>query len=264
MISAREIQSRANQLGVRDLQIEKDYVISWVLYALANHPRLHSLLIFKGGTVLKKVYYREYRFSEDLDFTCQHSNFSTDQLFLWFDELFQCIRKEANMILQYVKPNLISASGIHFVIQYQGPLGGFGRHKGIKVDISKEEIVLFPPDQRSVFIDYADLSKFKIACYLLEEVFIEKMRCIIQRMQARDYYDLWFISANENLSLGLLWNDFVRKCESKRINPALFYTRLKERVPFYRGQWRHSLGNQIRDLPAFEKVEREINRYFKK
>ncbi len=89
------------------------------------------------------------------------------------------------------------------------------------------------------------------------------MRCIIQRMQARDYYDLWFISANENLSLGLLWNDFVRKCESKRINPALFYTRLKERVPFYRGQWRHSLGNQIRDLPAFEKVEREINRYFK-
>ncbi|MEY3855260.1 MAG: hypothetical protein RIS68_1274 [Bacteroidota bacterium] len=209
MISAREIQSRANQLGVRDLQIEKDYVISWVLYALANHPSLHSLLIFKGGTVLKKVYYREYRFSEDLDFTCQHSNFSTDQLFLWFDELFQCIRQEANMILQYVKP------------------------------------------------------KFKIACYLLEEVFIEKMRCIIQRMQARDYYDLWFISANENLSLGLLWNDFVRKCESKCINPGLFYTRLKERVPFYRGQWRHSLGNQIRDLPAFEKVEREINRYFK-
>jgi predicted nucleotidyltransferase component of viral defense system len=264
MISAREIQSRANHLGVRDLQIEKDYVISWVLLALAKHPKLQSLLIFKGGTVLKKVYYCDYRFSEDLDFTCKHSNFSGDQLFSWFDEIFQCIRQEANMILQSIKPNLESSSGIHFMIQYQGPLGGFGRQKGIKVDISKEDILIYPSIPGSVFIEYSDLSPFQLITYALEEVFIEKMRCIIQRMQARDYYDLWFISANANLSLGFLWNDFVRKCESKRINPALFYSRLKDRVPFYRGQWRHSLGNQIRDLPAFEKVEREINRYFKK
>jgi len=47
------------------MMIEKDYVLGWVLFGLMWVPEL----VFKGGTVLAKVYFpRTWRLSEDLDF----------------------------------------------------------------------------------------------------------------------------------------------------------------------------------------------------
>lgn len=40
MIKAGEIQAIAGKEGVRDTQIEKDHVISWVTYGIANNPFL--------------------------------------------------------------------------------------------------------------------------------------------------------------------------------------------------------------------------------
>ena len=63
MIKPGEIQKKANQVGVRDQQIEKDYILSWILWGVANHEQLSKIVVFKGGTVLKKVYFEDYRFS---------------------------------------------------------------------------------------------------------------------------------------------------------------------------------------------------------
>jgi Nucleotidyl transferase AbiEii toxin, Type IV TA system len=49
--------------------IEKDYVLGWVLAAIAAEPAIAERWIFKGGTCLRKCYHKTYRFSEDLDFT---------------------------------------------------------------------------------------------------------------------------------------------------------------------------------------------------
>ena len=40
MIKPGEIQKWANQIGVRDAQIEKDYILSWILCGIANHYEL--------------------------------------------------------------------------------------------------------------------------------------------------------------------------------------------------------------------------------
>ena len=37
MITPGEIQKKANQAGVRDQQIEKHYILSWILWGGANH-----------------------------------------------------------------------------------------------------------------------------------------------------------------------------------------------------------------------------------
>ena len=68
MIPPSEIASMAHRLGLGDKTIEKDYVLTWTLLAVANSP-LRERLAFKGGTALKKIYIPDYRFSEDLDFT---------------------------------------------------------------------------------------------------------------------------------------------------------------------------------------------------
>jgi predicted nucleotidyltransferase component of viral defense system len=73
MILPKEINKYASQYKVSDRQIEKDYILTWVLNGISNHPELSKAMVFKGGTVLKKCYIEDYRFSEDLDFTRKSS-----------------------------------------------------------------------------------------------------------------------------------------------------------------------------------------------
>jgi len=55
-------------LRIREDVLERDYCLAWLLSALSE-SELKPVLAFKGGTALKRCYYAEYRFSEDLDFT---------------------------------------------------------------------------------------------------------------------------------------------------------------------------------------------------
>ena len=49
MIKPGEIQQKANAVGVRDQQIEKDYILSWILFGIAKHEQLSKGIVFKGG-----------------------------------------------------------------------------------------------------------------------------------------------------------------------------------------------------------------------
>ncbi len=63
MIEPKEINKIAATNRVSDRQIEKDYVLSWVLFSISKNNILNNTLIFKGGTVLKKAYFEDYRYS---------------------------------------------------------------------------------------------------------------------------------------------------------------------------------------------------------
>ncbi len=54
MISPAEVAKLAYRLGVSDRVIEKDYVLSWLLIAIAE-SNLRNSLAFKGGTALKEA-----------------------------------------------------------------------------------------------------------------------------------------------------------------------------------------------------------------
>ena len=70
MIKQAKIQKLAGKIGVRDAQTEKDYILSWILTGISHVEKLRAALAFKGGTALKKFYFADHRFSEDIDFTC--------------------------------------------------------------------------------------------------------------------------------------------------------------------------------------------------
>ncbi len=135
MIKPGEIQNKARESGVRDQQIEKDYILSWILQGIAQHKQLSETLVFKGGTVLKKVYFKDYRFSEDLDFTLLENTVSNEQIFEWFAGVFEYISEEANIPLEIeiVENNKHEDGGINFYISYIGPLGGLGANKKVKI-----------------------------------------------------------------------------------------------------------------------------------
>jgi predicted nucleotidyltransferase component of viral defense system len=67
MIKQSEIQKLSELYKVPKSQIDKDWVLSYLLYAIVSIPELKNIMTFKGGTCLKKCYFPNYRFSEDLD-----------------------------------------------------------------------------------------------------------------------------------------------------------------------------------------------------
>lgn len=63
------LQEARKRLGIPWEVLECDYLLSWVLAGIAQTDAFRDTLIFKGGTSLKKCYFGDYRFSEDLDFS---------------------------------------------------------------------------------------------------------------------------------------------------------------------------------------------------
>jgi predicted nucleotidyltransferase component of viral defense system len=63
MILQKEISVAAAKNRLKDTQVEKDYVLSWILLGISQNELLSTNLVFKGGTVLKKIYFPDYRFS---------------------------------------------------------------------------------------------------------------------------------------------------------------------------------------------------------
>ena len=264
MIKPGEIQKKAITVGVRDQQIEKDYVLGWILQGIAFHNELSKIIVFKGGTVLKKVYFKDYRFSEDLDFTLLEDSITNQLIFDYFKTTFNYVREEANIPLEIIEDNEHGDGGINFYISYIGPLGGTVSNKRIKVDISRSEKLQFEPQECELINTYLDQEKHKLLCYSLEEILIEKMRSVMQRMQARDFYDIWYLIEIENLEPDFYINEFINKCKSKGINSSEFFNKLEQRLPQYKARWEKSMRDQIKNLPEFEQVKRETMRHLRK
>mgnify|MGYP000961833203 CR=1 FL=1 len=262
MIKQAEIQKVAREAGVRDTQIEKDYVLTWILYGISQHELLSEALTFKGGTVLKKFYFEDYRYSEDLDFTLLEESKTNEDIETAFLEVFEFIKDEANMDLSMDDFDEHQTGNINFFINYIGPLGGRG--KQVKVDISRNELLKFNLEEKHMIEVYSDQEECSLKCYSLNEVMTEKMRSLLSRVQPRDFYDLWFLSENESLEMADLLSEYEEKAVFKGLKPETIGKRLEKILPVFEKQWETSMSDQIQDLPPFKRVERELGRHFRK
>jgi len=267
MIKPGEIQKRANQLKVRDGQIEKDYIITWILFGLSRNKLLFNNLVFKGGTVLKKAYFADYRFSEDLDFTLIHDGISNEILFSELDKIFEFVKEEANIILKTKDiQEYKNRETLNFYISYVGPLGGSLDSKDLKIDITCREQLEFDTVARRIFVEYSDLrqQEFKIKCYQLSEIMIEKMRALLSRAIPRDLYDLWYLLKYENMDLQDYYYEFERKAKFKNYKPEEFPEGVIKKEQIFKRDWNNNLRHQIRELPDFSEVMREMKKHFRK
>jgi predicted nucleotidyltransferase component of viral defense system len=68
-MTQKEIEHIALQKDILKAIIDKDWVLGHLLNAFYSFEDIKNCFVFKGGTCLKKCYFGDYRFSEDLDFT---------------------------------------------------------------------------------------------------------------------------------------------------------------------------------------------------
>ena len=153
---------------------------------------------------------------------------TNEQIFEWFNEVFEYVKEDANIPLAIIDNNDYEDGGINFYISFIGPLGGQGSNKKVKVDISKTEQLQNDPVLKDVIISYSDLEEHQLLCYPLEEVLIEKMRTIMQRMQAKDFYDIWFLLEKHGMDAAFHIKEFERKCAGKNLNHVDFAKKMAE------------------------------------
>lgn len=85
----------------------------------------------------------------------------------------------------------------------------------------------------------------------------------MQRMQPRDYYDIWYLLEVHGMDVEYYTPEFTRKCESKELNPKEFHKKMEQKLPQYKARWQKSMSDQIKDLPDFDQVQREVQRQIK-
>jgi predicted nucleotidyltransferase component of viral defense system len=143
-------------------------------------------------------------------------------------------------------------------ILYEGPLG---RERRIKLDVADDELVV-ESERRQLIRRYPDqaVPAPTISVYTLVEVGAEKLRCVIQRLQCRDPFDLHRLLVSEAIDGERAWAIFEDKARHKGIDPQTFPARLGAREPEYERRWERELSEHVNDVPHFERTIRELRR----
>lgn len=265
MVRRAEVSRRAAEKGLPERSIEHDYCLSWVLIALGSREFLYDLLAFKGGTCLRKVYFPEWRYSEDLDFTAAR-RVDPARVIEQIEDACAQLRERVGLVASVDLSSVDSDDAtLSLNISYVGPLSRTSQLGRIKVDISMDEVVLTPPQRRAVFAEYSDQMECSAAirAYTLEEICAEKIRSMLQRTEPRDLYDVWRILQEppEDFADVDLQEMVVQKCIKKRVRFEGFDALLSdERLSRFRRSWGERLHHQIVGLPDFGRVARELSR----
>lgn len=157
MITDAEIRRHARLGGVEPRIVELDYALGWAIRGIAKHPRLARSLAFKGGTCLRKCYFPEYRFSEDLDFTATQ-RFDLEVLATALTEAFAETESVSGVDFRVQEPKLRVIEDEHgrestrFTVCWRGPHALRGSPRGLRLDITWHEVLAFHTEQRTSVI----------------------------------------------------------------------------------------------------------------
>jgi len=263
MIPQAEISKIAYRESMNDKVIEKDYVITWLLLALADSD-LKDILAFKGGTALKKIYFPNYRYSEDLDFTLT-SQTSNDQLLQKLNNVLDTLAKERGFQFDLPEVKIEErADSLTAYADFVGPLQARLGSRSIKIDFTMTEKLIFPIESKAIHSPYSDAVIRTFPTYTLEEILVEKLCAIIGRTEPRDIYDVNYLFSGSDIDFLKIPDAFREKAEFKGIEAGRLKESLNEKQDKYARMWEKRLRHQVRDLPHLEETNRAVNRSLRK
>jgi len=275
------LQQAREEFGIPWEVLERDYLLSWLLAGIGQVDILRKLIVFKGGTALKKCYFGDYRFSEDLDFSGlegvptgssleQEINKACDATVALLDSYtpveLTCHR--------YTEKEPHPGGQEAFTIRARFPWHR-KPHTRVMVEITLDEPVLKSISSRKIMHGYGETLDAKIQVYALEEIVAEKLRAILQhqlklkergwsRSRARDYYDLWRVlgAYRHQMDLSDLPALLQKKCSVRKVafKDAEDFFR-DPMLAYVRQTWSQWLGPLIPELPELDTVIGELRHW---
>ena len=267
----------ASASGVPLDVIQKDYALSHVLVGLASQRALVETLVLKGGTALKKYFFGDYRFSEDLDFSTRDAPRGAA-----LEPALDAAMEAATKSLQGYGPFTVEMQRVRhrgphpkgqedFAVSVRFPWQTLVGTK-IKLEITHDEPVVLEPEPRDLIHEYGEQLAATLPCYRVDEIAAEKLRSLRQtdkklaergwnKPRARDYYDLWRVLG---AYAGVLEKDAMpallqKKCAHREVaykNLDDFFT--ERLVSEARANWESNLGKFVKNLPPCDQVLNEL------
>ncbi len=190
MLEQKQVNHYAQASRVDSLVAERDVVLTYVLKVLAEQHLLSSLA-FKGGTCMKKIYFRKTgRFSMDLDFTSTKIDRAKFKL-----QLTSLLHKQKHYGISFhIDDEWDSEDSSGAVIGYSHDWNS----DKFEIEVSFRETPILPVVElvilEEVYFRYCEFEPFNVPCLQKAEILSEKIRASFQRIKARDLFDLYLFA----------------------------------------------------------------------
>ncbi len=252
MITLGRITQQADADGVDADTVERDYVLTHVMASLSHHPD-SDMFQFKGGTLLRLCYFNEYRYSADIDLNLEPGTEMQDALGV-LGEILDATQERVGL------PHLALVTEPKLRIEFIGPKRT-ARPRIIKLDILTDELIIDSDTSRSLLHRYDDQPQTPpIRTYGLPEATAEKLRCVMQRLQCRDLYDIWYLLGEAGIDAAEIRRHFEMKAEHRGLDPDSFAQRFEKRIESYEQRWEGELVSYMTPVPDIDRVVREVKR----
>lgn len=239
MIDEREIERRAERLGLLSIQIGKDYLLNHLLAATAD---VSAPLVFRGGTALARVYWPDFRLSEDLDFISTAS--ATDIAAAITSAVTMAAERTGTTLRPTIPP--IREGWTQCEVRWDGGT--------IQMDVNRGEGPKLPVEKRTLDLPYSDLARDArtLEVVALQEILANKWYMLDDRKEPRDLFDLWYGVCVRGVPLDQVADAFRAKYAGK---PGKWRV---ERAKKLEAAWEERFAHQVNDLPPFQQVFGEV------
>lgn len=256
MIDKKEIESRAKEFEIHPSNVERDYVFGWLLFGIFTISDLRETIFLKGGNALRKGYFENTRFSNDLDFGIP-GDVRQDYLLNEINKVCDFIQERAHVVFvredNRIEEKFPAADtplpGLRVweLRIYFKDFYGKADHIRIKIsmDVTRFDKVLLPIQNVELIHPYSDAAELacKIRCMKLEEIIATKLKCLLQRQHAPDLFDYVYTIRflGGELNKGEVVKTFVKKTIFGR-NPYILKDILhKTPFDFCKEYWHRSI-----------------------
>jgi predicted nucleotidyltransferase component of viral defense system len=267
VIAEAEIRRLAATWLVDPMIADLDYVLGCFLSQWYRDRAAQSLR-FKGGTCLRKTYFGNYRFSEDLDFTAEE-RISIDELRSLLERTIQQTQDVFGLNLSERPPRIeiindeYGKESYQARLYYRGPLRWRGDPRAIRLDISHDEYLGQPAEARDIIHPYSDLdlvTGVTIRCYSLAEMLSEKLRALSGQRRfsiARDLYDVFQLVKRGSSDLAVVISILPRKFSVKGLDlKEIDLDNVEDRREEFERDWERNLRYLLptSEEPSFEEA----------
>ena len=229
-------------------QIEQDLIITAALMKIYNHSELKSLLAFRGGTALNKLFFKPpSRYSEDIDLVQIKSAKIGDTIDL--------LRSVLDSWLGEPKRNY-SEGRISLLYKVTSD-DGFPIKLKIEINTNENFSVFGFEDYNFESASSWTDSSALITTYQIEELLGTKLRALYQRRKGRDLYDFYIaITTLHSLNFQKIIDcfDYYMKVEGNKISKKNFIDNMETKL-----QNKEFLGDMLplfpRDRSSFDPHE---------
>ncbi len=203
--------------------VEQDMVITKALILLYGQPKISSVLAFRGGTALNKLFIKPAsRYSEDLDFV----QIVQEPI----GETINAIRSVLDNWLGEPKRKLTERS-VKLIYRYQAIDNTAAKLK-IEINTTEHDYVdLLKTYSFSMSSDWFTGS-CNVISYSLNELMATKLRALFQRRKGRDLFDLWYVLEKNLIDVDRVLSMFQQYCHNDniKITQEMFQKNLEDKM----------------------------------